>query len=741
MVSTYVSYMNITANMPTSLERVGKDPIVARDHAYFKENIGKVKTVDEFMGDYRLYAYAMKAHGLEDMTYAQGLMRKVLQSDLNDPTSYANQLTDQRYKTFAATFNFNYGTNVAQNEVQTDEVIGLYKASFDKLPQKYEDETRYFNAAMANIKTVDDLAYNERLRNYILKATQLEDAFIGGDMLKRILTTDLSDPNNFIASSPKSLALAKLFSFDTKGQLPEGGSALSADNRNTINDLYMINADSRTSFRESQIHAAYFEKTMKTATSAQDIVNDPRMLEYIVMAANIGPIIKESDMKTIVYNILTSEKTDKTSFAQTQGDTRRIENGVELGSDKRSNYKWLNEQFNFSVDGKASAGTAINADQLKEITRSYGLYYAEDDKKKDILSVASYQGASGVKSIDSVSELMQKGSVLKFALTAFGLEDDFALKSKLRKVLTSDLSDPKSYVYKLKDQRYVDFAKSFNFDTNGDLRRPVVAQSEADITTVTKAYLSEKYQDATKADKKKAEEEATYYRKTIQKIDSSADFLKDKRLVNVMLVANGYDPLDVSKDFLKKIFTSDVSDPNSFVNTQDDPKWKLIVASYNFDAKGNVIVSEGVGVQTRRGYIQTTDLYMRQMLEEQSAEQSGGVRLALYFERKVPEIKTTYDILSDTPLLEVVKTAFALPEGFESAPVDNQKEMIERYIKVEDLQDPDKLKAFLKRFAALYDAQNDTSQASSLSIMLGAGSSDGISADTLMTMSRLRYRL
>ena len=38
---------------------------------YYRENIGKVETVDEFVDDSRLLNFALKAYGLEDMSYAK----------------------------------------------------------------------------------------------------------------------------------------------------------------------------------------------------------------------------------------------------------------------------------------------------------------------------------------------------------------------------------------------------------------------------------------------------------------------------------------------------------------------------------------------------------------------------------------------------------------------------------------------------------------------------------------------
>jgi hypothetical protein len=92
---------------------VASQATVSRDSAYYKENINKVTSVDDFMSDYKLYSYAMKAYGLEDMTYAKAFMKKVLESDLSDSASFANSLSDTRYTEFAAAFKFSGETDGA----------------------------------------------------------------------------------------------------------------------------------------------------------------------------------------------------------------------------------------------------------------------------------------------------------------------------------------------------------------------------------------------------------------------------------------------------------------------------------------------------------------------------------------------------------------------------------------------------------------------------------------------------
>ncbi|MFB2549674.1 DUF1217 domain-containing protein [Ensifer soli] len=127
MTTTYTSYRTIAADMPTSLKRVSEQPDVARETEYYLSKISSIKSVDDFFADGRLYAYAMKAHGLEEMTYAKAFMRKVLTEGVDSDTAFANQLSDSRYKDFAESLNFvRYGAAATSFDRAQKEVAGKY---------------------------------------------------------------------------------------------------------------------------------------------------------------------------------------------------------------------------------------------------------------------------------------------------------------------------------------------------------------------------------------------------------------------------------------------------------------------------------------------------------------------------------------------------------------------------------------------------------------------------------------
>lgn len=106
MLTTYASYRLVAADLDRSMQRAASEPVAAREIAYWKETIGEVKSIDDLVGDRRLFAFAMKAFGLGDMAYAKAFVRKILEGGVADEASMANRLADPRYRQFAKTFDF-----------------------------------------------------------------------------------------------------------------------------------------------------------------------------------------------------------------------------------------------------------------------------------------------------------------------------------------------------------------------------------------------------------------------------------------------------------------------------------------------------------------------------------------------------------------------------------------------------------------------------------------------------------
>lgn len=721
MISTFLSYNLVTRDMKSSLQRVAADPNVSRDAKYYEENIGKVTSVKEFMDDYRLYSYAMKAHGLEDMTYAKAFMQKVLESDLSDENSYANKLTDDRYRNFAAAFNFTPDTADVQSDAQEEDTIGLYKQSLADEATSVADETAYYKDTITRISSVDDLLGNTRLKNYVLDAFDIQKDHYSNDYLRSILTSDLSDPASVANQTGKSnfKAMVAAFSFDTSGNMT--GSAVQTDEQqHTVIQAYTFNVPSYTIPAAAEMNKEYFEEQIKNITSVDQLTSDSRLFSIVKTALGLD----QYTLKSTFSNIVTSDLSDPNNYAKTFGGAQYVQ---------------IAQMFNFQTDGTVASGEfAMTDDNIKAITNKYMSTY--DDQDQATLSDLTDYYSSNMKRVESVDELISNKKIHDMVLKAYGFGEDEISDSDLRKILTSDLSDPASFANKAKDDRFVKLARDFNFDTKGDASAPLLAQSEAAITSTAKDYIvaKTKFADAKEKDqiKKDAEAESKYYQETITKTTSVSELLSDSRMVNFILEAKGIDPKSVTTEDLKKMFASDLDDPKSFVNQQPDERFAELVASFNFDQDGQ-LTRDTLGTIQQRGAVkETQDLYLHQSLEQEQGDDDPGVRLALYFERMAPTITSAYDILGDNALLEVFRTAYNLPAEISSMDIDKQAALVKKTMKLEDLDDPEKLRKFVQRFIAMYDLQNDDgSSNAAVSVLSGTGGS--ISADTLLTLSQL----
>lgn len=187
MTTTYTSYKLITADLTKSLARVAEEPDVARETEYYLSKIGDIKTIDDFFADTRLYNYAMKAHGLEDMAYAKAFMRKVLTEGIDNDDAFANKLTDNRYKQLVESLNF------ARNGTAATSFDRAQKGVADKyarqtLEQNAGEENAgvrlalYFARMAPTITSGYDIIADEALAQVVRTSLQLSDEFAATDV-------------------------------------------------------------------------------------------------------------------------------------------------------------------------------------------------------------------------------------------------------------------------------------------------------------------------------------------------------------------------------------------------------------------------------------------------------------------------------------------------------------------------------------------------------------------------------
>ncbi|MCG6115531.1 MAG: DUF1217 domain-containing protein [Mesorhizobium sp.] len=280
MINTYASYQLITRDINQSLTRVQNQPMVQRETEYYRENIGNVKSIDEFLDDDRLFRYAMKAHGLDDMAYAKAFMRKVLEEGIDDPNSFANKLTDKRYKDFARSFNF----------VRHGEDATVYNAAQQTTVQNYllqatsngvaiddpilKENTDYYMANIKSVRSIDDFLNDDRIYQFALRAKGFDGELPTKQVVRTMLEGGISDPDSPANRSPdeRFAKLVETFNFARYG---EEATTISAAQKPAV-DKYMRQTleEEAGSQNEGVRLALYFERMAPNMTSYFEILGD-----------------------------------------------------------------------------------------------------------------------------------------------------------------------------------------------------------------------------------------------------------------------------------------------------------------------------------------------------------------------------------------------------------------------------------------------------------------------------------
>lgn len=715
-----------TADLAKSVQRTLSDTQIAREQTYYRENIGKVTSVDDLLKDQRLYAYAMKAHGLEDMTYAKAFMRKVLESDLTDSDSFVRKLVDPRYQQFARAFNFtedgtvSTGTAVVQDKSDLAETVGLYSEQRVRKGTAVAAEVEYYQARMPTITSADQFVADDRLFKFALTSFGINANIASASAIKSVISGDLSVVAN---AAPAELAkyqkLAAAFSFQADGSVAPGGQAQTAAQ---VAQTIHLNYDANNA-GASPAAAAFKTNTYNSliagVTSADDLVNNDIMREYALVAAGIDPILVSKQM---VRDMLTSDLSDPGSYANTKPE-----------------YAKLAAMFNFNTDGSLDAGVpAQTAVQQDELTTLYFAKYEAKDLASEADRTSDYRTFVGL--ISNVDALLKDARAFKYIMEAYGIDPDAVSKTTIRQVLTSDVSDAFSFANRSRDPRYKALAAAFNFGADGEAQAPLKAQfasAKSGTIALYEATLGE-YDFQKEAGKL----ESDYYSAVVDTVETVDQLLADKRVVAFLKKAYGLES-ETSPLFnqtLRRALTSDPSDPASFVNQSENSRFREIASAFNFSADGNVKRVPLGMAQDPNALVETQDLYIRQTMEQRAGEENQGVRLALYFQRKAPNLTTSMSILADKALLEVVMTSLGLPDAAAQADVDVLANMISRRIDIADFKDPAKMEKFLARFTAMYDLQNPQSSAPSIPSLILGQETPGIGQDLLASIQAMYLR-
>lgn len=301
MIGTLATYQNIVRNLDRSLARIEAQPVVQRETEHYLANIGKVTSVEEFVDDFRLFNYAMKAFGLQDMAYAKAFMVKVLEEGVTDPDSFANKLTDKRYAEFAKAFDFaRHGAGATTYNPAQAGAIELYAlaAKRDLIPvETQQAETAYYLQTIPSVTSAEGLIANERLYDYAIRAYGLEERADDPDFILQLLSGG-ADSVEALAKDedekPKLLAFVQAYNFAEYGEsattfTKAGDLAVDSYMRQTLEE----DAGAQN---EGVRLALYFERKAGGISNWYEVLGDRALAQVVRGALGLPDAFAQADI-------------------------------------------------------------------------------------------------------------------------------------------------------------------------------------------------------------------------------------------------------------------------------------------------------------------------------------------------------------------------------------------------------------------------------------------------------------
>ncbi|CAN5197782.1 DUF1217 domain-containing protein [soil metagenome] len=227
--------------------------------------------------------------------------------------------------------------------------------------------------------------------------------------------------------------------------------------------------------------------------------------------------------------------------------------------------------------------------------------------------------------------------------------------------------------------------------------------------------------------------ETKYYLDNIGAVKSIDDLVKNTRLFTYAMKAFGLEDMASAKAFMRKVVAEGVSASNSFANRLADDRFVAFAQTFSFPDDGDATTSKTEAVQG------VTDRYVRQSLETEAGETNDGVRLALYFLREAPTVKSAYGLLGDDALWKVIQTVFGFPDAMANADIEKQAAAVTARLDIADLKDPEKLDKLIQRFTAVWDATEVAAADPVLNLFTNSGSTTSVDLDLIMTLNSLKH--
>lgn len=575
--------------------------------------------------------------------------------------------------------------------------VGFGRSGSAAQPRVDTSELDWFESRIGNVTSADDLLNDARLLRFTLEAFGLEHFSQSRDFLRRALSEGASDPastaNRFGGDALKELVA-------TLG-LDQAG-APNLDRWEVVTDISRRWAARDPNLTETLAarELDYFRANIAKVRTTGDLMANDRLYVFVMKAFGLEHAVGDRDL---ARRILDDGVTSPVALANRLSDPRYKEMATFLGLKENAGANLQRPEY---VEGIADRYIARHPELKNRDSDLLGPLYerrVEMFRRQGLNAREIAYFKENIGTVQTVDDLFADDRLYRFVLKSFGLGDQANYKALMRQIITEGVSDPGSTANRMTDPRFKEMVAALGFEAV-----PANVGDPDQVIAVSTKYLT-RHPEASLTGTDRFSREYVYYRDNIGKVETVDDLMKDVRLTNFL--ADAFDLTGPLADpiLMRKVLTEGVPDA---VGPLDDPRLadpnlRELASAFRFEIRRSSLSRP-----------EAADVFIERFVslgfEEEQGESNIGVRLALYFLRKMPEIahrstsekSRLMEVLADKALSEVVFTAFGLPSQMAAMDLDRLVGHLDQKINLDDLRDPDKLMRFVERFATMYDLQN-----------------------------------
>ena len=212
--------------------------------------------------------------------------------------------------------------------------------------------------------------------------------------------------------------------------------------------------------------------------------------------------------------------------------------------------------------------------------------------------------------------------------------------------------------------------------------------------------------------------ELDYFRDNIGSVESAADLVQDRRLLQVVLSAFGLDEEINRQAIVRRALEEGTEEQDAFANRLPDPRFRALADAFGF---GN---EEGSRINTPGFVADIEQRFLARAFEVRVGDVEPDFRLALNFRRDIAAIASSESVdrngvilaLAQRPLRIVLQGALGLPDSISALDLDRQEEIFQDRLRrtfgddsVAVFNDPEKVEEAIRRFLVRRDLENGPS--------------------------------